>query len=178
MWIFPVGGVTSPSAASTNTDTIPQFTVQKELNVTQVDVGAFCLVTITISNLSNTTAYHVRSKDTVFPTWAFTIKGDPTHKWESLENLTSVKYFYVLSPKKPGTFQLQWATVTYSNQNGSIIRSAFSNEIELYVPPIKASVLVRDVEGLQTILFAEITLFLLLLVTIFTRRKVTHTQTG
>ena len=177
MLIFPVREVTSFNTTSAITDSIPQLRIHKELNTTQVDVGAFCLITITITNLSNTTAYQVHSIDTIFPTWAFSIEGSPEHKWDSLENLSSVKYSYLLSPNKIGTFQLQHSYVSYSIQDGSIIRFALSNEITLHVSPKEVPIADRNVEGLQTILFAEFALLSLLLAAIITRRISTNPKT-
>jgi len=170
MWIFPVSEATSFNTTSAITDTVPQLRVYKELNTTQVDVGDICLVTITITNLSNSTATQVHSIDTIFPTWAFSIKGTPEHIWISLESDFSVEYSYLLSPNREGTFQLQRSYVYYSIADGSILRTALSNEITLQVSPKEVLSPDRNVEGLQTILFAEFALLSLLLVAIITRR--------
>jgi len=173
MCILPVREATRTSAASTNTNATALLTVQKKLNVTQVDMGAFCLVTITISNLTNTTAYNVNLRDTVFPKWVFEIKGSPSHSWNSLGNLTSLHYSYILRPKKHGTFHLQRANVTYNTKDETSVRSALSNEVELFVLPAKAPVPVRDLEGLQTILLAEVTILVILIAAVLSHRKPT-----
>ncbi len=177
MLIFPVRDVTSINNTSAMTDSSPQLRIHKELNTTQVDVGSFCLITITITNLSNITTYQVQSIDTIFPTWAFSIEGSPEHKWNSLESLSSVKYSYLLSPNKEGTFQLQQSYVSYNIQDESIIRFALSNEITLHVSPKEAIIANRNVEGLQSILFAEFALLSLLLAAIITRRISTNPKT-
>ncbi len=178
MWIFPVSEATSFNTTSAITDSVPQLRVYKELNTTQVDVGEFLLVTITITNLSNSTANQVHSIDTIFPTWAFSIEGTPEHIWNSLESLSSVEYSYLLSPNRAGTFQLQRSYVYYSISDGSIFRTALSNEITLQVSPKEVLSPDRNVEGLQTILFAEFALLSLLLVAIITRRISTNPKTA
>lgn len=166
--------ITRVSLASTQD--LPLFTVQKELNATTVEIGDFCLVTITITNLSNETAYNIHARDIIFPEWAFAIKGSPIHEWDFLEPLSNVSYAYILSPKKHGTFQLQRVNVSYSSQDNAATRSAFSNEITLVVPPLTDPVPVRDVEGLQTILFTEVIILILLIVAIISYRKTPSTQ--
>ncbi len=166
---LPIRKVTS--ILPTEDEDIPLLTVRKELNVTRIDVGAFCLVTITISNLSNSTAYNVNCRDTVFPIWAFEITGSSYHNWISLGNKTSVSYSYILNPKKHGTFQLQSANVTYTTKDEKSVRYALSNELEFFVGKAKVPEPTRDVEGLQTVLLAEITIFVILIAAVLARRK-------
>ena len=173
IWILPVREATCTRVTLPNNDAIPLLTVNKELNATQVEVGAFCLVTITISNLTNNTAYNVNSRDTVFPKWVFEIKGSPSHSWISIGNMTTVSYSYILRPSKHGTFQLQQANITYSSKDAKVIRSALSNEVELFVPPFKVPTPIRGVENLQTILLAEITILVILIIAVLSRRKIT-----
>jgi len=163
-------------ASVSYTEELPLFMAQKELNATTVEIGDFCLVTITITNLSNVTAYNVLARDTVFPEWAFAIKGSPSHEWDFLEPLTTVSYSYILSPKKDGTFQLQRVNVSYGTQDGAVTRSAFSNEVMLVVPPITTPAPIRDLEGIQTILITEVTILVLLIVAIISYRKIPSTQ--
>ncbi len=169
IWFLPVREVTS--VLSTEEEDIPLLTVRKELNATQINLGAYCLVTITISNLSNATAYNVDSRDTVFPTWVFEVRGSSYHSWITLGNQTSVSYSYILIPKKHGTFQLQQANVTYTTKDEKSVRYALSNELEFFVAKAKVPEPIRDVEGLQTVLLAEITIFVILLVAVLARRK-------
>ncbi|MFQ6124055.1 MAG: BatD family protein [Candidatus Heimdallarchaeota archaeon] len=175
LWPLPVREVNG--VLSSKDEDIPLLAVRKELNATRVDLGTYCLVTITISNLSNATAYNVKSKDTVFPTWVFEIKGSSYHSWISLGNKTSVSYSYILIPKKHGTFQLQSANVTYTSKNEKSIRYALSNEVEFFVAKAKVLEPTRDVEALQTVLLAEITIFLILLAAVLARRKKIIAQT-
>lgn len=175
IWFLPVREVTC--VLPTEDEDIPLLTVRKELNNTRIDVGAFCLVTVTISNLSNSTAYNVNCRDTVFSTWVFEIQGSSYHSWISLGNKTSVSYSYILSPKKHGTFQLQSANVTYTTKDEKSVRYAFSNELEFFVAKAKIPEPTRNVEGLQTVLLAEITIFVILLATVLARRKKIIAQT-
>jgi uncharacterized repeat protein (TIGR01451 family) len=174
--VLPAREAMITKASISSTEELPLFTVQKELNATTVEIDDFCLVTITITNLSNLTAYNVLARDTIFPEWAFAIKGSPTHEWDFLGPLSNVSYAYILSPKKHGTFQLQRVTVSYSTQDNAGTRSAFSNEIVLVVPPHTEPTSVRDVEKFQTILFTEVTILVLLIVAIVSNRKSPSTQ--
>lgn len=174
IWFLPVREVASELLPED--EDIPLLTVRKELNATQVDVGAFCLVTVTISNLSNATANNINCRDTVYPTWAFEIKGSSYHSWVSLGKKTSVSYSYILIPKKHGTFQLRWANVSYTTKDEKSVRYALSNELEFFVAKAKVPEPTRDVEGLQTVLLAEITIFVILLAAVLARRKKTNAQ--
>ena len=173
--VLPAREAMSTKASISYAEELPLFMVQKELNATTVEIDDFCLVTITITNLSNVTAYNILARDTIFPEWAFAIKGSPSHEWDFLGPLSNVSYAYILSPKKHGTFQLQRVTVSHSTQDRASTRSAFSNEVMLVVPPITTLAPVRDIERLQTILFTEVTILVLLIVAIISYKKIPST---
>lgn len=113
---------------------VPKLYVLKEVEKSTVNVGDKFLVTITIHNYGNSTAYNVSFKDTFNPEWLFQSEGLSDITYPQIKANETREFAYTLTANKVGNYTLNFAEVTYYDSLTSHdIYSAKSNQWQILI---------------------------------------------
>ncbi|MEA1864585.1 MAG: LamG-like jellyroll fold domain-containing protein [Euryarchaeota archaeon] len=94
------------------------LTLTKSPSPHSIKQGQTTTVTLTVKNTGTTEITDIEVSDTI-PTGLFLVSGETSKKYTSLIPKDSREFQYVLQPSDVGTFNLDTATATYSDEEGN-----------------------------------------------------------
>ncbi len=134
----------------------PILDVSKSVNATVInpDLSEWICVNVTITNISNYTAYNLTTTDPGFEDWAVSSLNVTEQKWVIIENNASVYYFYYFKPLSEGNFTLEPTDIVYVDVNGTEYHAQSQRFIIIVIKP--ESIEVIDAELWLNILYYTI----------------------
>jgi uncharacterized repeat protein (TIGR01451 family) len=132
------GNKVSVSIKNESNLTYPRLFVTKTIDEHEAILDKTIVVTITIKNIGNQTAYNVTFIDQLNHPWIFEVSGLTHLSYNQIGDNETRQFSYLITPKSLGTFSLYSAKVEYYHSEVSSIKyTAFSNDFEISViePP-------------------------------------------
>ena len=158
----------SPSKTTNVCNTYPSLFVTKVVDLTEVTLNDSFVVTITIRNIGNSTAYNVTFIDTLNAPWVFEVAGLTKISYSWIEPNQTRIFSYIITALSLGEFQLHSARVYYRISDLTDTEFlAFSNSLDIAVTKAEEDLSLADLNSAITFL-----LILLILNTILTLRFV------
>ena len=103
----------SPSKSEVAGVAYPNLFVTKVVEKTEISLGESFVVTITIRNIGNTTAYNVTFIDDITSPWIFEVTGLTQLSYSWIEPGQTRIFSYIITTKSIGTFELNSANIYY-----------------------------------------------------------------
>jgi uncharacterized repeat protein (TIGR01451 family) len=128
----------SPSKVITSQENVPSLFVIKTIDSSEVGLGESFIVTVTIRNIGNQTAYNITFIDDVSVPWVFEVTGLTKLTYGRIEPNQTRIFSYVIKAKTIGDFELRSAyTYYHSTELGEWVFVTISNSLIVSViePP-------------------------------------------
>lgn len=116
----------------------PKLFVTKTSNRDEVVIGDSIVVTVTIENIGNKTAYNVTFIDKLNQPWIFEISGLTELSYGQIQSNESRQFSYLVTTKSVGTYFLYSAQIEYYDSEITPTKyTTISNQVEVTViePP-------------------------------------------
>ncbi|MFW9905679.1 MAG: BatD family protein [Candidatus Thorarchaeota archaeon] len=116
----------------------PKLFVTKTSDREEVAIGDSVVVTITIENIGNKTAYNVTFIDKLNQPWIFEISGLTELSYGQIRSNESRQFSYLVTAKSVGTYFLHSAQIEYYDSEVTPTKfTTISNQVEITViePP-------------------------------------------
>ena len=153
---------------SVNTN-YPSLFVTKVVDKTEVTLGESFLVTITITNFGNKTAFNVTFIDDLTAEWVFNITGLTRISYSQIEPNQTRTFSYIVTAISKGNYQLHSARVYYYTsdvQPNEFL--AISNALEIIVAEPLEDFSLTNYNSVVTFLFVLLVLNILLALRLIT----------
>ena len=168
--------IASNSEITSTTTNYPSLFVTKVVDKTEVSLGESFLVTITINNFGNKTAYNVTFIDELTAEWVFNVSGLTRISYSQIEPNETRTFSYIVTALSIGDYKLHSANVYYQD---SFVNPdeymAITNAIDITVVEPKEDLSLANyntsVTLLLVLIFLNIVLFLRIISPKFNRRK-------
>jgi uncharacterized repeat protein (TIGR01451 family) len=116
----------------------PKLFVTKTSDRDEVVIGDSIVVTVTIENIGNKTAYNVTFIDKLNQPWIFEISGLTDLSYGQIQSNESRQFSYLVTAKSVGTYSLYSAQIEYYDSEVTPTKfTTISNQVEITViePP-------------------------------------------
>ncbi len=166
----------SPSRSTNTSEVYPSLFVTKSVENTEITQNDSFVVTITIVNVGNSTAYNVTFIDTLNSAYVFTVAGLTKLSYSWIEPNQTRKFSYIITAHKAGDYQLHAAKVYYRVSEISDTEFlAYSNALHITVNDQREDFSLANLNSAITFLLVLVILNLILALRIiapkFNRKK-------
>lgn len=183
--VYPIASSATPSRALTPTGTnispkistlYPALIATKLTDMTEVVVGETIIVTVTIRNFGNGTAFNVSYVDRSSNPWIFNVTGITPLSYAQIGPNETRVFDYSLTTRSLGSFDLQPAVIEYYDSEVNPIKlTTFSNSVEITVIELPEDFSVANLNAalilLISLIFIDLILLLRLIAPKFDRRE-------
>ena len=168
-FMYPTADIAaSPTEIEGKSSTYPYLFVTKTVDQTEIILENSFIVTITIKNIGNSTAYNTTFIDDLTAPWVFEVTGLTRLSYSRIEPNQTHTFNYIIKPLTIGDYQLHSASVYYylSDVNPTEFIS-YSNKVDITViePPKDISLNNEIMIWTLVILFSVVNIILLLRLT-------------
>ncbi len=166
----------SPSGTTSVSDLYPSLFVTKDVDNSEVTLNESFVVTITITNFGNSTAYNITFIDTLNSPWVFKTTGltELTYSW--IEPNQTRRFSYIVTALSVGEYELHSAKVYY--RISDLVDTeflAYSNSVYIVVNQLEEDFSLENFNSAVTFLLVLIVLNIVLTLRLiaprFNRRK-------
>ncbi len=168
-FMYPTADIAaSPTEIEGKSSTYPYLFVTKTVDQTEIILENSFIVTITIKNIGNSTAYNTTFIDDLTAPWVFEVTGLTRLSYSRIEPNQTHTFNYIIKPLTIGDFQFHSASVYYySSEVNPTEFISYSNKVDITViePPKDISLANESIVWTLVIIFFVVNIILLLRLT-------------